>query len=159
MLHPCSTVVDGRFMHSESFASTACAMASSWCVLGDWAGAPRPSAMSAATVALPAAPRLSLARHRIGSRGAKADGGSISSGRNPAIAMKPAHNESWPESLPATKDTSSDAGSTANRSGWRGVRGMLPARGYRGPHYYFYPARFACESHALKAGAHAYCCP
>ena len=59
----------------------------------------------------------------------------------------------------ATRRPSPDAATSAgagNHTSWRTVPGVLPAQNYRGPHYYFYPARFGyIESFCVSLRAEA----
>lgn len=100
--HLAQLLRDGRFASSESFASTACAIAAErghWrCVLGDWANTPR------------------------------WPGSSIQS----RVSGGPRMKRVPPREMAANRSSS-----------WRHVPGLLPPRNYRGPHYWFYPARFA----------------
>lgn len=61
------------------------------------------------------------------------------------------HNDHTAELVPG-QGSAGATDANLNHTSWRTVPGVLPARNYRGEHYYFYPARFGyiesfCVSH------------
>ena len=71
-----------------------------------------------------------------------------------------------PRADDATRRPSPDASRAVageNHTSWRTVPGILPAQNYRGPHYYFYPARFGyiesfCVSSSPRRGSNPTSC-
>lgn len=114
--HLATLLADGRFATSEVFASSACALAASWCTFGDWARADdrsiATSASAASASALGMAPTPSTAASASARAGA-------------AAALTRRHSKY-----------------DGNLSEWLAMEGVLPARGFRSAHFYYHPARF-----------------